>query len=133
MATIAWLHLCETAFVDNCDRLCLIGVTHRFPVPALPVAVHHVMLAGRVVDARPGEEIEVSVAITTPSGLSSSPNDPHCIEISNVGEYVLVTLRQLPLHEEGIYRFEVSLGERSTVTLAIPVLMVSRAAPVQVH
>jgi hypothetical protein len=133
MATIAWLQLCETAFLDNCDRLCVIGLVNRFLVPTLPIAVHQVMLAGRVVDTRPSEEIEVGVSITTPSGLSPLPDDPHCIEISNAGEYVLVTLRQFPLNEEGVYRFSVSIVKGEPVTLEIPVFLVSSVVHAQIH
>lgn len=133
MADIEWLQLCETAFLDNCDRLCVIGIVNRFPVPVLPIAVHQLTLAGRVVNVGPGGEIEVRVSITTPSGLSPSPDDPECIEISNLGEYVLVTLRQFPLGEEGIYRFSVSIGEGDAVVLDIPVLLVSSAAHAQIH
>jgi hypothetical protein len=133
MARIAWLQLCENAFLDNTDRLCVIGVTNRFPVPTLPIAVHQLMIAGRIVDVRPGEAIEVGISITTPSGLSPSPDDPHCIDISSAGEYVLVTLRQFPLEEEGMYRFVVSLGENNPVTLDIPVLLVSNSISAQIH
>ena len=133
MAKIAWLQLCETAFLDDCDRLSVIGMVNRFPVPALPIAVHQLMLAGHVVDVRPGEAIEVGVSITTPSGLSPSPDDPQCIEISNAGEYVLVTLRQFPLHEEGVYRFSISLVAGDTATLDIPVLLVSSVVHAQIH
>ena len=127
MAHIDWLQLCETAFLDNCDRLCVIGVINRFPVPALPIAVHQLTLAGRVVDLRPGEEVEVGVSITTPGGLAPSPDDPHCIEISNAGEYVLVTLRQFPLSEEGVYA---CVGRCNTLTLDISAACLeSRARP----
>src|SRR5262245_55966760 len=125
MAHIDWLQLCESAFLDNCNRLCVVGFLNRFQVPALPIAVNQLMLAGRVVDLRPGEEFEIGVSITTPSGLSPSPDDPDCFEISNAGEYVLVTLRQFPLHEEGVHRFTVSLIGGNTVTVDIPVQLAS--------
>src|SRR5215470_6916497 len=50
MARIATVHLCELAFFDNCDRLCLIGVTTTLPVPTLPVAIHQLMIAVRILD-----------------------------------------------------------------------------------
>lgn len=133
MARIDWLQLCETAFLDNCNRLCVVGVMHRFPVPTLPIAVHQLMLVCRVNELRPGEEVEVGVAIMTPSGLSPSPDDPQCIEISNAGEYVIVTLRQFPLSEEGVYRFTVALVEGNTLVLDVPVLLVSSVAHAQIH
>jgi hypothetical protein len=133
MARIEWIQLCETAFLDNCDRLCMVGVTNRFPVPTLPIAVHQLMIAARVVDVRPGEGIDVGVSIATPSGLCPSPDDPHCIEIANAGEYVLITLRQFPLAEEGMYHFAISLGSGDPATLDIPVLLASTSTPFQIH
>jgi len=133
MAHLETLQLCETAFLDSWDRLCLIGVMNRFPVPALPIAVHQLMLVARVVDARPGERIDVEVLITAPSGLSPSPDDPECIEIANLGEYVMITLRQFPLHEAGTYRFSLSLTGTSTISLDIPVVLASRPVHAPVH
>ena len=133
MAHLEWLQLCDTAFLDNRDRLCVISVINRFPVPVLPIAVHQLTLVARVVDLRPGEEIEVGLSIMTPSGLSPSPDDPQCIDIAKAGEYVLVTLRQFPLPEEGMYRFTVSLVSGNSLSLDIPVLIISRPAHLQIH
>jgi hypothetical protein len=91
------------------------------------------MLAGRIVNLRPREEVEIGVSIATPSGLSPAPDDPECMEITNAGEYVLVTLRQFPLREEGVYRFSVSIIGGNTVTIDVPVLLVSRLIHAQVH
>ena len=38
MVRIDWVQLCEMAFLDDCDRLCMIGVMTRFPAPVLPIA-----------------------------------------------------------------------------------------------
>jgi hypothetical protein len=133
MARIEWVHLCQTAFLDSCQRLCVIGVMNRLPVPALPIAIHQLMLAARIVDLRPAEEVEVGVCVKTPSGLTPSPNDVHCIDISNAGEYVLIALRQFPLNEEGIFHFSVSLSGGNTITLEIPLLVVSSVEEVRVH
>src|SRR5262245_36211398 len=133
MATISWLQLCEHAFLDSADRLCVIGLTNRFMVPTLPVAVHHLMLAARVVGVRPGDELDVGVSVTTPSGLSPSPGDPECVDVSIAGEYILITLRQFPLGEEGLYRFAISLDNNEPVALEVPVLVMSTATHAPVH
>jgi len=73
MARIEWAQVCERAFLDDCDRLWLIGVTTRLPVPSLPITVRHLMLAARVVELRAREVIDVGVSITTPSGCCPSP------------------------------------------------------------
>ena len=133
MARIEWAQLCELAFLDNCDRLCLIGVTNRFPVPSLPLAVNQIMIAARVVDVRPGEEHDVSLSVGLPSGLWTAPDDSEGYDVRSAGEYVLMTIRNLPLHQEGIHRFEVSLDAGVPIVLEIPVFLVSRPLHAAIH
>jgi len=50
------------------------------------------------------------------------------------GQFVLVTLRNVPLSQEGIYRFEVGLTGQEPSVVTIPVLLASVPAPtVGVH
>jgi hypothetical protein len=133
MARIEWAQLCELAFLDNCDRLCLVGITTRLPVPSLPLAVNQLMIAVRVADVRHGEGIELGVSMQTPSGLSTAPDQPDGLQVTVAAEYVLITLRQVPLTEEGIYRFSVSLGSDETVVLDVPVLRTSRPMHAEIH
>ena len=133
MAYLAAVHLCELAFLDNCDRLCLIGVTTRLPVPSLPIVVNQLMIAARVLDVRPGETMDLGVSLTTPSGLSTAPDPPDGIGVQVFAEYVLVTLRQIPLAEEGLYRLTLSLGQHDSFLIEVPVLRVSHAAHAEIH
>jgi hypothetical protein len=133
MARIDWAQLCELAFLDNCGRLCMVGITNRFPVPSLPLAVSQIMIAARIVDIRPGEECDVSLSVAMPSGLWTAPDDTEGYEVGMAGEYVLMTLRNLPLHQEGIYRFEVSLDAGAPVALEIPVFLVSKPHHAAIH
>jgi hypothetical protein len=48
-------------------------------------------------------------------------------------EYVLVTLRELPLHEEGIYRFRLALNGQTPAFVDVPALATTFAAPAEVH
>src|SRR5262245_19828401 len=97
MARIASAQLCELAFFDNCERLCLIGVTTRLPVPALPLAVNQLMIAARVVDVRMSESLDLGVSIAMPNGISTAPEQPDGIEVGIFTDYILITLRQIPL------------------------------------
>jgi len=133
MARLDWAHLCETAFLDSCGRLCMIGVTARFPVPSVPVAVHQLMLAARIVDVRPGDQFEVTVTVYTPSGLVQKSEDKNSVDVEIAGEYVIVMLRNLLLVEEGIYRFGVAIGDETPLTVDIPVFQVSSRAGSRVH
>ena len=128
MATIQWAQLCESAFLDNCGRLCLIGVTRRLPVPSLPLAVYQLMIAAHVVDVHLGDELNVEAWITTPRGISAAPNHPDGLGVSVAADYLLLTLRDVPLTEEGIYRICLAIDGGTPVTLEIPVLLASTSA-----
>jgi hypothetical protein len=128
MARIDWLTACELAFLDRQDRLCVIGMTTHLPVPALPLELNQLMLVARLADLRSVEEVGVHVEVVTPAGLFSSPRDPGCLSIEMAGPFVFVTLRGLPLTEEGVYRFEVGLTEQPPNIVSIPVLMVGSSA-----
>jgi hypothetical protein len=133
MASIEWARLCETAFLDRYDRLCLIGVATHFPVPSLPLAVNQLMIAAHIVDVRPDDEFAVRVSVTTPTGLCVTPDGSDGFDVEVAGEYVLITLRQMPLTAEGVYRFLVSVGAAPAVTLDIPVLIVSKRGHAEIH
>lgn len=125
MARIEWAQVCELAFLDGTGRLCLVGITTRLPVPSLPLAVYQLMMAAQVVDVGMGEEIDVEVWLTTPSGLSTTPSHPNGLNITVAGDYLLVTLRDIPLTEEGVYRFSLSVDQGTPVTFNVPVLLIS--------
>ena len=44
-----------------------------------------------------------------------------------------ITLRQMPLTAEGVYRFLVSVGTDTEVTLDVPVLVVSKRGHAEIH
>jgi hypothetical protein len=124
MARIDWVTACELAFLDRQDRLCVIGMTTHLPVPQLPLELNQLMLVARLTELRTVEEIGVRVEVVTPGGLFSSPRDSGCLSIEMAGHFVFVTLRGLPLMQEGVYRFEVGLTGQTPSVVPIPVLLV---------
>ena len=130
MAKIKWAELCELAFIDKYDRLCMIGVTTRFAVPSLPLQVRQIMIAVRIGDIQPGNAVAMGIALTTPSGKVVVPNHGDGIDVNVAGEYILITLRDVPLSEEGFYRFEISIGEHESVPLDVLVRLVSNGIAV---
>src|SRR5262245_48187758 len=127
MARIEWATLCDLAFFDRQDRLCIIGIFRAFPAPGLPLALSQVMLVAKLTDIRPVEELSVSIGVLGPSGAwrASSQSDGIVIEMAR--EYVLATLRDVPILEEGVYRFQVGLGGQAVVSVDLPVLTVQRS------
>lgn len=126
MAKIKWAELCELAFIDKYERLCIVGVTTRFAVPSLPIAVRQIMIAARIADYQPADTFAVGVTIAMPDGRGMSPNQTDCMDISIEGEYLLITLRDIPLSEEGVHTFEVSIGDHAPVKLEFLVGLVPK-------
>jgi hypothetical protein len=126
MAKPQWAQLCELAFLDDCDRLCMIGIMTRFPVPFLPIAMRQLMIVARIADVRPGESFGVGVSLTMPSGLSIAGHQTDGFEVGIAAEYVLITLRDIPVAEEGLHRLLVSIGDGDPAVLDIPVQLVAK-------
>jgi hypothetical protein len=84
-------------------------------------------------DIRPVEKVDIAIAVVTPSGMWTRPTDSQSVVTEMSGEYVLVTLRGIPLTEEGVYGFQISLQRQSPVTIKIPVLTVQSPALAELH
>ena len=133
MPRIDWAVMCERAFLDREDRLCLIGVIDRFTARSLPLAVNQVMLVASMADVQPVGEIEVAVGIIPPCGRSTPRASCSSLVIEMAGQYVLITLRELPLSEEGVYCFQIMLNNRSLTSIDIPVQIVDRPSLAVAH
>lgn len=130
MARIDWVLLCDRAFLDRLERISMIGVATHFPVASLPLTISQIMMVARI-DARPGDELEFGVAMATPRGLWTQP-EPAGYQMEQAGEYLLVTLRDVPLTEAGTYRFALALGQQE-VFVEAPVVVVSTPERMGVH
>ena len=80
-------------------------------------------------DIQPVDEIEISVAVVTPSGLFTTPRSSDCVTVDVVDQDVLVALRELPLQEEGVYKFQLALQGILGASVDVPVRMLDRPAP----
>jgi hypothetical protein len=128
LATIDWALLCDHAFLDKQNRLCLIGIARQIPAPTLPLTLHQVMLVARLADIAPFDEVAISVGLVTPSGRRFARTGSEHVVIEMAGEYALATLREVPLVEEGVHRFQIRLRGQPVVSVPIPVLAHGRAA-----
>jgi hypothetical protein len=133
MARVDWTVLCELAFLDRQDRLCVIGVTTALPVPQLPILVNQLMLVARLDGLRAVEEIEVAAAVVSPTGIWKTPSGDDSVSIEMAREFILVTLRNIPLAEEGIHSFRILIGGQPPATIDVPVVMVGSRIPAFMH
>jgi hypothetical protein len=130
MLRVKWAQLCEMAFFDDSERLCMIGIMNRFITPVLPTAVRQIMIVVYTAAADVEETFDIEVSIVTPGGVALVPNHTDGFGVAVSGEYVLLTFRDLPLKEEGVHRFTVSVGEGGPVIVDVPVhLAVAKSQP----
>ena len=115
------------------DRLCIIGVIRHIPVVSLPMTVPAVMLVSRLADIQPIDEIALSVGVVYPNGLHGARMGSNDVVIEMAGEYILATLRGIPLSEEGLYRFQIQLRGQPVASVEIPVLATCRAGFAEVQ
>jgi hypothetical protein len=133
MARIEWMLACELAYFDRHARLCMVGVATQLLLPSLPLEMRQLMLVARLVDRAPGQSLDIGFAISTPGGQWLGPSSKDDIHIEVASEYALITVRDLPFKEEGMYRFGLRVDAQEFVAVGIPVLVLSPAAPMECH
>ena len=107
----------------------MIGVMARFPAPQLPIAMRQIMIVLRIQEVQPGEAFRVAVSMVTPAGTLLTPQDSAGFEVTVVPDYIVITLRDIPLREEGVHRFSVSVGKGNPVSIDVPVRIVGNREP----
>ncbi|HUK32401.1 MAG TPA: hypothetical protein VLV86_00735 [Vicinamibacterales bacterium] len=132
MARIDWMLGCELAYFERHGRLCMVGVTTELLLPSLPLSMRQMMFVARVTDRAPGEALSVGFAVATPDGQWIAPSKDDDIHIEVVSEYVLLTIRDLPFRQEGVYRFGLHIGEQFAA-IDLPVLALSTSRPAEYH
>jgi len=133
MAKVDWAVLCELAFLDRHDRLCVVGLTTTLPVPRLPILVNQLMLVARLDELKPVEEIQIAAAVVSPSGIWKTPSVDDSVSIEMAREFVLVTLRSIPLAEEGVHSFRLLMTGLPPVLVDVPVVMAGSRSPAVMH
>lgn len=133
MARIDWAVLCESAFLDKNDRLCVIGIVRKLTAPAMPLTVRRLMLVARIADIQPVDEVAIAVGMVTPSGLHAARTGSDHVSIEMAGEYVLAALHDVPLFEEGAHRFQIKLRGQPVVSVDIPVLACTGQTTAPLH
>jgi hypothetical protein len=121
MIRIDWAQLCEMAFLDDCDRLCMIGITTRLPAPHLPIAMRQIVIVVRIADVEAEESFGIGVSMVTPCGTLLTPQSTDGFDITVTTEYIFITLRDIPFAEEGMHRFNVAVGKSDPVSIDVPV------------
>ena len=87
MPRVEWALLCDLAYFDANNNLCVIGAQTQTPVPTLSAGTHRLTIAAR---PRRPHTPDVAVSIHLPD---RSPPDsiPEYVDIESVGNYPLAT------------------------------------------
>ena len=110
MTTVDWAAICDLAYFDSLDRLCLFGIETTGRTRTLQAGVHRLALAVHLHDGRLRDGREVSLSVTSPHGESRAADEVVDFDVESRGEYVILHMPSFQLDEEGIYRFEVDCG-----------------------
>jgi hypothetical protein len=129
-ARIDWIVICERASLDAQRRLSLLGIMTRVDVPSLPAELGRLLIVARTVDGGPGDEMTVGLALATPDGQWMQPRADG-FDVEQAAEYLIITLRDVPLREPGVHRIAVALGHQEIV-IDVPV-HVAAAEQMTIH
>src|SRR5262245_66469627 len=91
MARIDWAVLCDSAFLDRQERLCLIGIIRSLSVPSVPLSVHQAVLVGHLTDIEIVYEIAVSVGMVSASGRRAAWTGTDAVGLELAGRSVRAT------------------------------------------
>jgi len=133
MARVEWMLDCELAYFDRTARLCMVGVTTQLLLPSLPLSMRQLMIVARLADRAPGQSLDIGFAIATPDDQWIGPSKDDDLHIEIASEYILITVRDLPFKQEGMYRFGLRVDQSPFVAIDLPVLSVSTSSPMECH
>ncbi len=89
----------------------------------LSAGTHRVnAIAARLAGLRHTPDVAVSVQLPDRGAPDSIPE---YVDVESVGDYLLVRLAGVPLTEEGIYRFEVSLNGPELLSIDLPIQIIA--------
>lgn len=134
MANLDWALVCEHAYFDSKNRLCMLGVTRQLAAHGLPDTMTRLVIVAKLTDVRVIEQFDVSVAIVSPSGfllVADSESESVTIEFSE--NVVLVTILGMPITEPGNYTFRLQVGDQPPLAIDLPVNDVTRGVPASTH
>lgn len=120
-----WAFCCEHATVDAYDRLSIVGMTKHYGIPKLGIAFHRLTIVVVLKERpRPGD-LKMGLKIVSPSGQPASPDKTENVDFSVKLDYLVVTLKRMPLLEEGTYRISLTTNGVPLTTIDVPVFVVA--------
>jgi len=122
MATVDSVVICDLAYFDRFDRLCMFGVETAGSVARLPAGIHRLSIVVRVPSRDPYDDPDVALFLTLPDGEWRVAEELSEFWVESRGEYVLIHFPRVALQDEGFYRVEVTCGGSEVATCEVHVL-----------
>jgi len=112
MASCEWIIMCDESGLDELGKPYIYGITDRFWLPKVPVAVDHITVVYRVV-GESDELVPVRFEVLRPSGavLDGLAQDVP-LQLSPVGSAIRnISLDHFWIYEYGIHSIAIRIGE----------------------
>jgi hypothetical protein len=101
--------MCQSAYFDRDHRLTMFNIETGWPVPR-PRGTQRLSFVIRLRDTRADECVAAALIVTSPHGDTWCADDVVDFCLEQHERYVLLHMPRLCLNEEGLYRFELTLG-----------------------
>jgi len=88
-------------------------------VPTFSAGARRFSIAARVPGLPPYPTVAVS--ISTPDDSPSTRIDCQHVQVEAVGDHLVVNVGVAPLIDDGIYRFELTLGSKPPLSIDLPI------------
>jgi hypothetical protein len=133
MATVDYLHLCDTAFQMEGGKHCVIGIFEEIHAMSFPAA-HAAMTVATAVRDKPHTQLSLRFEFTSPIGQALANVSGDFTTGQNGVAHFNLNIQGLPLPEPGRYSLRVIEGSRTLVTHTFRVVRAQvTTAPQQTH
>ena len=132
MTTVDWAVICDLAYFDRFDRLCMFGLETSGQVRTLPAGNNRLAFAIHLQDRDPHDVLDVALFVRSPNGDRRVADEVRDFCVESRGDYVLILMPSISLAEQGVYRFEVACGTREPTMCEVSVLVHSHR-PARIH
>jgi hypothetical protein len=128
MATGEYLHVCDSAFMAEGGKHCIIGIFDSIRAATFP-ATHPTMTVAFRVQGQPFEAVNLRLELARPNGDVLATLTAN-LTLSDEGNHVLnVNMANTQFPEPGRYLVKVYEGRNTLVSHSLPVLQLQVAAP----
>jgi len=111
--TVKIFGLCDNAFFDQTNKLCMIGIFDRVFAQKVPTGISKVALAGEIIGAPAGQEIELKVSLVDDKGKDAlKPNTIKVRPSVSGSASFVINIGVLEFKKFGEYTFKLFKGRK---------------------